>query len=121
MFFTLRRALAARSRAPPLRPRSNKVLLAARCDEGLSLRDIMRPEKQRVQRVLSALINLYKFRSEKLAWYEDNTQKKASGRASLAIICTRSHTFRLQEASVARKQELLAQIEHLQLAIQTEM
>lgn len=105
------------------------MLLAARCDEGLSLRDIMRPEKQRVQRVLSALINLYKFRSEKLAWYEENTQKKASGRraASRNVHARVPHTpprpplLAPQEASVARKQELLAQIEHLQLAIQTEM
>lgn len=59
-----------------LRRCSNKVLLAARCDEGLSLRDIMKPEKQRVQRVLSALINLFKFRAEKLAWYEENIEKK---------------------------------------------
>ena len=56
--------------------RRNKVLAAARCDEGLSLRDLMRPERARVLRVLSALINLQKFKAEKLVWYQEQEEKK---------------------------------------------
>lgn len=79
---------------------SNKVLSAARCDEGLTLRDVMKPERQRVQRVLSALINLFKFRAEKTDWYESNLAKR--------------------DAAAARRAELAAQIEHLQAAIAAE-
>lgn len=90
----------------------------------------MKPEKQRVQRVLSALINLYKFRAEKLAWYEENMQKKvrrgwdrgASFHTSLpAHPCfLPSRPLHLQQASITRKQELAAQIEHLRQAIAAE-
>ena len=54
----------------------NKVLAAARCDEGVSLRDLMKPERARVLRVLSALINLQKFKVEKLVWYKEQEEKK---------------------------------------------
>ncbi len=58
------------------------MLAAARCDEGLSLRDLIKPERVRVLRVLSALINLQKFKVEKLVWYAEQEKKKvrAAGR-----------------------------------------
>ncbi len=52
------------------------MLAAARCDEGFSLRDLMKPERVRVLRVLSALINLQKFKVEKLVWYTEQEGKK---------------------------------------------
>ena len=54
----------------------NKVLASARCDEGLSLRDLIKPERARVLRVLSALVNLQKFKVEKLIWYREQEEKK---------------------------------------------
>lgn len=36
----------------------------------------MKPERSRVQRIFSALINLQKFKAEKLAWYEELQNKK---------------------------------------------
>jgi hypothetical protein len=36
----------------------------------------MRPERPRVLRLLSALINLQKFKAEKLAWYAALEEKK---------------------------------------------
>ena len=54
----------------------NKVLASARCDEGLSLRDLIKPERARVLRVLSALVNLQKFKVEKLMWYREQEEKK---------------------------------------------
>jgi hypothetical protein len=60
----------------------NKVLISARCDEGLSLRDLIKPERARVLRVLSALVNLQKFKVEKLMWYREQEEKKVrTGRA----------------------------------------
>ncbi len=63
---------------PP--PCSNKVLQAARCDEGFTLHDLMKPDRSRVLRILSALINFQKFKRDKLAWYEELEAKKASRR-----------------------------------------
>ncbi len=54
----------------------NKVLASARCDEGFSLRDLIKPERARVLRVLSALVNLQKFKVEKLVWYRGQEEKK---------------------------------------------
>ena len=60
----------------------NKVLASARCDEGLSLRDLIKPERARVLRVLSALVNLQKFKVEKLMWYREQEEKKVSARCA---------------------------------------
>jgi hypothetical protein len=38
----------------------------------------MKPERARVLRVLSALINLQKFKVEKLVWYNEQQEKKVS-------------------------------------------
>lgn len=56
------------------------MLAAARCDEGLSLRDLIKPERVRVLRVLSAIINLQKFKVEKLVWYTEQEKKKVRRR-----------------------------------------
>jgi hypothetical protein len=59
------------------------VLIAARCTEGFTLHDLMKPDRSRVLRLLSALINLQMFKKEKAEWYEELQAKKvrARGRA----------------------------------------
>jgi hypothetical protein len=42
----------------------------------MSLHDLMKPERSRVQRILSALINLHKYRQEPLDWYAGLVAKK---------------------------------------------
>jgi hypothetical protein len=37
---------------------------------------LIRPERARVLRVLSALVNLQKFKVEKLVWYTEQEKKK---------------------------------------------
>ncbi len=53
----------------------NKLLDAAHC-EPLTLRDLMRPPPQRTTRVLSALINLQKFKADRLEWYVELENRK---------------------------------------------
>ena len=73
------------------------MLAAARCDEGLSLRDLVKPERARVLRVLSALINLQKFKVEKLVWYSEQEEKKVR-----AIHAPRAPLPRARAAAHAR-------------------
>ena len=70
------------------------MLRAARCDEGFRLRDLMRPERTRVLRILSALINLQKFRADKLAWYEELEARKTELAQKKAAILARQEEVR---------------------------
>lgn len=100
----------------PLSATRNKVLAAARCDEGLSLRDLMRPERARVLRVLSSLVNLQKFKVEKQLWYQGQEEKKvrAAGRAAAGVagcaVGLPSHPSHPQLAVAARREALEAQL-----------
>ena len=40
------------------------------------MHDLMKPDRSRVLRILSALINFQKFKRDKLAWYEELEAKK---------------------------------------------
>jgi hypothetical protein len=62
------------------RPRSNKVLLAAKCEEGFTLHDLIKPERSRVIRIFSALVNLQKFKKMKVEWYGELQVKKVRDR-----------------------------------------
>jgi kinetochore protein Nuf2 len=97
-------ALTTRRRPRPHHSlaRSNKVLQAARCDEGFTLRDLMRPDRTRVLRILSALINLQKFRADKLAWYEELEARKTDLAAKKAAVLARQEEVR---ARIAQEHE----------------
>ena len=78
------------------------MLQAARCDEGFTLRDLMRPDRTRVLRILSALINLQKFRADKLAWYEELEARKTDLAAKKAAVLARQEEVR---ARIAQEHE----------------
>ena len=46
----------------PYESHRNKLLLTAGMQEGYTLKDVMRPDRQRVQKALSGIINLQKFK-----------------------------------------------------------
>lgn len=80
----------------------------------------MRPERARVLRVLSSLVNLQKFKVEKQLWYQGQEEKKvraagrAAGRAAAGVagcaVGLPSHPSHPQLAVAARREALEAQL-----------
>jgi len=83
----------------------NKVLQAARCDEGLNLRDLMKPDKARMVRVICGLINLQKFRKDKLVWYDSLESETQDVIARTAAVRAKKEEVR---ARIAQEQALRA-------------
>ena len=58
----------------PMR-RSNKMLTAAGMPEGYTLKDLVKPDRIKVQKALSGIINLQKFRESVQDDYDAHVQK----------------------------------------------
>lgn len=60
---------------PPRRHNRNKLLTAAGMAEGYTLKDLMKPDRARVQKALSGIINLQKFKESVQDDYNALVQK----------------------------------------------
>lgn len=56
----------------------NKLLAAAGMPEGYTIKDLIKPERQKVQKALSGIINLQKFRESVQDEYDAHVQKTVS-------------------------------------------